>query len=127
MIVLLDTTVLIDALRARLGRRELLADLVRSGQTLATTAINIGEVYGGMRSGEERKTQQFLDSLECYPITRETARRAGHHRSYWAQRGRTPTLADMMVAAVALEEKLTLMTDNRKDFPLPDLKFFPLP
>ena len=39
----------------------------------------------------------------------------------------TLSLADMMVAATALEHGLALMTDNRKDFPLPELNFYPLP
>jgi hypothetical protein len=33
----------------------------------------------------------------------------------------------MMVAATVLEHGLTLMTDNPKDFPLPELHFYPLP
>jgi predicted nucleic acid-binding protein len=32
----------------------------------------------------------------------------------------------MMVAATAIENGLSLMTDNRKDFPLPELSFYPL-
>lgn len=127
MILLLDTTVLIDVLRARQGRRELLAGLVRAGHTLATTAINVGEVYSGMRPGEEQKTQEFLDSLDCYSITKETAFSAGRLKNSFSQKGRTLTLADMLIAAVALEHQLTLMTDNRKDFPAPGLQFYPLP
>jgi predicted nucleic acid-binding protein len=30
-----------------------------------------------------------------------------------------------MIAATALHYGLTLMTDNRKDFPMPDLKLHP--
>jgi predicted nucleic acid-binding protein len=127
LILLLDTTVLIDVLRARQDRRSLLAKLIESGHTLATAAINIGEVYSGMKSGEAAVTEAFLSSLECYPITSPIARRAGSLKSQWAQKGRTLTLADMIVAAVALEHDLTLMTDNRKDFPIPQLKFHPLP
>jgi predicted nucleic acid-binding protein len=33
----------------------------------------------------------------------------------------------MMIAATALEHSLALMTGNRKDFPLPELTFDPLP
>ena len=121
MIILLDTTVLIDVLRARANRRSQLVDLVEGGHTLATSALNIGEVYAGMRTGEEAKTDVFLSGLECYPITSAIARRAGTLKSKWAQRGRTLTLADMLVAATALEHNLTLMTDNRKDFPVAGL------
>jgi hypothetical protein len=42
--LLLDSSVLIDALRLRAGRREWLADLVRRGDTLATSALNLAEV-----------------------------------------------------------------------------------
>lgn len=123
MIILLDTTVLIDVLRARANRRAQLADLVEGGHTLATTALNIGEVYAGMQTGEETRTEEFLAGLVCYPITVEIARRAGSLKSRWAQKGVTLSLADMFVAATALEHHLTLMTDNRKDFPVSGIHF----
>lgn len=126
MILLLDTTVLVDVLRARQNRRSLLAELVAGGHVLATAAINIGEVYAGMRRGEESRTEAFLSSLDCYPLTAAIARRAGSLKSAWAQKGRTLTLADMMVAATTLEHGLALMTDNRKDLPLPELNFYPV-
>jgi predicted nucleic acid-binding protein len=126
MIVLLDTTVLLDVLRARQNRRSLLAELVAGGHVLATAAINIGEVYAGMRHGEEKRTEAFLSSLDCYPMTGAIARRAGTLKSAWALKGRTLSLAEMMVAATALEHGIALMTDNRKDFPLPELNFYPL-
>jgi predicted nucleic acid-binding protein len=127
MILLLDTTVLLDVLRARQNRRSLLAELLGGGHVLATAAINIGEVYAGMRLGEENRTEAFLSSLDCYPITGAIARRAGSLKSAWAHKGRTLSLADMMVAATALEHGLSLVTDNRKDFPLSELNFYPLP
>ncbi len=45
----------------------------------------------------------------------------------WARKGRTLTLMDTLTAAVALEHNLALATDNRKDFPMPDLQLFPMP
>jgi predicted nucleic acid-binding protein len=53
MKLLVDTSVLIDTLRVRHGRRKLLASLVEDGHHLATTAINIAEIYSGIRAGEE--------------------------------------------------------------------------
>lgn len=47
------------------------------------------------------------------------ARRAGSLKSAYARKGQTLDLPDMIVAATALEHGLTLMTDNRKDFPIP--------
>jgi predicted nucleic acid-binding protein len=123
MIFLLDTTVLIDVLRGRQNRRQSLARLVESGHTLTTAAINIGEVYAGMRPEEEKRTGQFLSSLEHFPLTAAIARRAGSLKYAHAQQGRTLALADMIVAATALEHQLTLMTDNRKDFPVTGLRF----
>ncbi len=124
MKLLLDTTVLIDALRGREDRRRLLAELVESGYGLAISAMNVGEVYAGMRADEAVRTDAFLSSLECYPVTRGVAQKAAALKSAWAVRGRTLTLADMIVAATALEHGLTLMTDNRKDFPMPNMSFY---
>jgi predicted nucleic acid-binding protein len=124
--LLLDTSVLIDTLRRRHGRRELLAELVRAGHTLATSSLNFAEVYAGHRPGEEKAIEILLGSLDCYEITKETGRMAGLLRYVWARKGKTLSLADTVIAAVALENNCILMTDNRKDFPMPELQQYPL-
>ncbi|MBZ5515798.1 MAG: type II toxin-antitoxin system VapC family toxin [Acidobacteriia bacterium] len=127
MTVLLDTSVIIDVLRQRRGRRELLRSLVEQGYELACTAINVAEVYSGIRLGEAEITSEFIDSLEFVAISREVARRAGELRRDWQRKGRTLSLPDTFIAAVALSLNLTLATDNVKDFPMPELKLLPLP
>ena len=126
MRLLLDTSVLIDALRLRHGRRELLAGLVRSQYTLVTSALNVAEVYAGRRPNEEAETDAFLSALDCYEITGSVARLAGRLKSQWAGKGRTLSLADTIVAAVALENDCAVMTENGKDFPMPELRRYPL-
>jgi predicted nucleic acid-binding protein len=126
MIILLDTNILIDVLRSRGNRRHLLADLVEQGHTLATSTINVGEVYAGMRPPEATETDRLLRSIESYPVTHAIARHAGTLKFAYSQKGRTLTLADMIVAATALTHGCSLMTDNRKDFPLPELTLSPL-
>lgn len=127
MQILLDTSVIIDALRLRRGRRQWLAQLVRSGHTLATSALNLAEVYAGMRPAEETQTKAFLLALHCHEINASIAELAGRLKSEWAKKGRTLTLADTMVAAVALQQRCPLATDNRKDFPMPELQLPELP
>jgi predicted nucleic acid-binding protein len=127
MRLLLDTSVLIDALRQRHHRRELLADLVQAGHKLATTALNVAEIYAGMRPEEAQRTEALLSVLDCYDLTGTSGRRAGALKQEWARKGRTLALADMIVAAIALERGCTLMTDNRKDFPMEEVNKFNLP
>ena len=127
MTVLLDTSVIIDALRRRRGRREFLRSLLGAGHDLACCAISIAEVYSGMRPEEVRITGRFFDDLLYVEISREIARSAGDLRAKWRQRGKTLSLPDAMIAAVALAENLTLATDNVKDYPMPELRFLALP
>ena len=125
MRLLLDSTVLIDVLRGRTAALSLLTEAVRSGHELGTSAINLAEVYSGMRAGEESKTQAFLENITCFPITPAIGERGGRLRNTWARKGITLGLADMVIAATALDYGLTLVTDNRKDFPMPEISFYP--
>lgn len=127
MDLLLDTSVLIDTLRSRKGRKELLAGLVEGGHLLTTTSLNVVETYAGLRPGEGARTSLFLDSLECYGLDCETGKQAGLLINSWAKKGKTISLPDAIVAAIAIERGCTLMTDNRKDFPMPELRLYPLP
>ena len=124
---LLDTSVIIDALNGKRGRRDFLLGLVKQGHLLACCPINVAEVYAGMRPKEEPATEEFLRSLEYYHLTWPVARLAGLLKRDHARKGRTVTVADTMIAAVALVHELTLMTDNVKDFPMKELTLYPLP
>ena len=127
MRLLLDTSVLFDALRGRRRRRSWLADLVRAGHSLETSALNVAEVYAGMRPEEENPTKEFLGALRTHPITVRAGEKAGRLRNHWSRKGRTLTLADTIVAAIAIEQGCDLVTDNRKDFPMAELKIHELP
>ena len=124
---LLDTSVLIDALLGGRGRDRLLKELLLEGHLLACCPINVAEIYAGMRPQEEARTEQFLRSLRYYDLSWEVARRAGLLKGDYARRGITLTLADAMIAAVALSYRLPLLTDNVKHFPMKDLELYPLP
>jgi predicted nucleic acid-binding protein len=124
---LLDTSVIIDALNNKRGRPALLLELLAEGHLLACCPINVTEVYVGLRLREEAATETFLSSLEYVPITVEAARLAGELKREFARKGTTLNLGDVIIAAVAVYNDLTLLTDNVKDFPMKDLTLYPLP
>jgi predicted nucleic acid-binding protein len=124
---LLDSSVIIDALNDRKGRRELLAKLSEREILLACCAVSVTELYMGIRPTEEVRTNQFLRRLEFFPITWEVAKLAGDLFRQWRQKGRTLGLADVTIAAVAIAHGLPLVTDNVKHFPMSELEIVPLP
>jgi predicted nucleic acid-binding protein len=123
---LLDTSVLIDTLNAKHGRSELLRTLLQEGNTLACCCVTVAEVYAGMRPHEATATDELLRSLFYLEITWQMARSAGRLKYQAARTGHTMSLADAMIASVALEGGLTLISDNEKHFQINGLKLFPL-
>ena len=124
---LLDSGILIDILNAKRGRRELIEDLIRAGSEMACCPIQVTEIYAGLRPGEEAQTERLLRSLKYYPVTWEIAKRSGELLKAWRGQGRTLSLPDTTIAAVALVHNLVLVTGNQKDFPMPELRLYPLP
>ena len=123
---LLDTSVIIDVLNGKHNRDALLKGLLSQGDLLACCAVNVSEVYAGMRPKEETKTEALLQSLDYYEINWEVAKRAGLLKRDYSKKGQTLSLPDTTIAAVALEYNLTLITDNVKHYPMPQLKLYPL-
>jgi predicted nucleic acid-binding protein len=124
---LLDTSVIIDVLNSKRDRGQLLKDLLSQGDLLACCSINISEIYAGMRPKEEARTEQFLRSLEYYEVDWEVARLAGLLKRDYAKKGITLALPDTTIAAVAITHNLSLLTDNGKHYPMPDIKLYPMP
>ena len=126
MIILLDTSVIIDALNYKRGRREFLDLSKQAGDTHACSAVSVAEVYAGMRPNEAAATEAFIESLECIEVTQDIARRAGSLKYAWERKGVTINIPDAIIAATTLNFNLWLATDNRRDFPMQDLKLLDL-
>ncbi len=124
---LLDSSVIIDVLNKRHGRGAFLEGLLSQGHLLACCSINVTEVYAGMKAMEQQGTDELLESLAFYDVTWEVARMAGLLKRDWARRGRTLGVMDATIAAVALAYDLTLVTDNGKDYPMPEIRLHRLP
>lgn len=121
MRLLLDTTVLIDALRGR-DAGERLRELHRSGEPVPwICAINVEELYRGARKPEERRLDRFIRGFRLAPLGREEAELAGRWRRAFAQRGVTLGQADCLIAAAAAGVGARLATGNPKHFPMPEL------
>jgi predicted nucleic acid-binding protein len=121
-----DTNVLIETLKRNPKRSEMLRQLLLQGHSLASCAVTMAEVYAGMRPSEALGTAELLSTLIWVDTTAAVARRAGGLIYEWGRKGVTLTLADTMIAATALHYGLTLITENVKDFPMPELQLYPL-
>ena len=108
---------MIDVLNDRRGRASLMERLILERNTLACCAINVAEVYAGLRPAESQKKETLLRQLAYVPIRWKAAKVAGDLKREWTQKGQTLSL----IAAVCLIEGLTLVTDNRKHFPMSEL------
>jgi len=118
---LLDTTVIIDCLRGRKETVDFLAEIASEGSVVGCCAINITEIYAGMRENERQVTKRFLDSLEYYEVTRNLAGLAGEYKREYAGKGITFSLSDVIIAAVTISNNLILITDNLRHYPMPEL------
>ena len=125
--ILLDSCVIFDFLNGKRRRREFLEKLLDRGHVLACCAVNVTEVYTGMRESEEIRTEQFLSSLEFFPIGQEVAKLAGVLRREWKGLGHDLSYTDVNIAAIAIYHDVALLTGNSKHFPMPQIELYPLP
>ena len=119
--VLLDTTVLIDVLRGRHGALRRLASLQRQGDLPFTCAVNVEEVFRGLRPEETDAAADLFGGVRIAPLGMAEGRAAGIWRRAFAGRGVTITQADALVAAAAVGVGARLATGNVRHFPMPEL------
>lgn len=123
---LLDTNIIVNVLRHREDTHLLIEALLSQGQPLASCPVTITEVYAGMRPHEEKATRAFMKSLVFLPVSAEIAEQAGYLKRRYARRGKALSFQDATIAALSIAYGCTLVTENIKDFPMPELQRYPL-
>ena len=117
MLVLLDTTVLIDYLRGRRAVERVNALLARE-DTPCTSSINVEEIFRGLRESETVAVEKLFDGLRVVPIGRKEGRRAGEWRRHFAALGTSLSQADCLIAAAAHTVNAVLATGIPRHFPM---------
>jgi predicted nucleic acid-binding protein len=118
--LLLDSTVIIDALRGRAAATRV-AGLRRVGTEPWVCAISIEEVWRGLRANEEPAVRRLFNGLRVAQLGVAEGIRAGAWRRDFAERGMTLHQADCLIAAAAVGIGASLATANVTDFPMPEL------
>lgn len=118
--LLLDTTVLIDALRGRPAAARV-ARLRRLGTEPWTCAISVEEIWCGLHPGEELPARRLFNGLRLAPLGASEGMRAGRWRRTYAMQGVTLHPADCLVAAAAAGIGAALATANVDDFPMMEI------
>lgn len=118
--LLLDSTVLIDALRGRPAAARV-AGLRRSGTEPWVCAISVEELWRGIRPSEEPVLRRLFGGLRLAPLGVAEGIQAGTWRRVHAARGITLHQADCLIAAAAVGVGARLATANVADFPMEGL------
>lgn len=118
---IVDTDIVIDFLRERGYARKLLQRWVEEGLLAISTLTHL-EIYQGMKAGEERATNAFLDGLVSVAVDVPIARRAGTILGELGSKGITAGIADAIIGATALQLNAPLLTNNVEHYPFTDLK-----
>ncbi|MGE5282838.1 MAG: type II toxin-antitoxin system VapC family toxin [Chloroflexota bacterium] len=115
MSVVLDTSVLVDHLRASAPATKYLAGLdVRP----SCSEISRIEVIQGLRSSERGAADRLFALIAWIPVTETVARRAGELGRRWRRSHPDIGVADLAIAATAESIDADLATCNVKHFPM---------
>jgi tRNA(fMet)-specific endonuclease VapC len=124
---LLDTNHLGDALRRRSVVRRRLTDAHRSGARIGTCVSVLCEVDAGLAqivTSERcyRTMQRVLSFVRIWPVEPTLATIFGDIYLDLRRRGRVLSHVDILLAALARQMNLTLLTTDRDFEALPDLR-----
>ena len=116
---LLDTDICIIALKKR--NRALLDLLKKHEGRMAISDVTLFELYYGAEGYEEPNrriaiVEDFTSRVELMPFDSKAARHAGNIRSTLERQGQMIGAYDVMIAAIARAQGLTLATRNLREF-----------
>lgn len=126
---LVDADLLIDTAIGRLAAVQTLDRLSTEG--LAVSIIAVAEIYEGAFGTPDPEAtlgdfREFLGTYAILPLTDPIIERFARLRAYLRRHGQLIPDMDLLIAATAVEENLTLVTRNVRHFErIPDLTLYP--
>ncbi len=117
----LDTTVLIEYAQGVEPTTARVLELVEGKVELFICAVQLAEYYAGEMPGTNPAMDAFIARLTFMPLTRPVALLAANYRYELALQDRRLRTPDALIAALARTTSATLVTNNVRDFPIPNI------
>lgn len=117
---LVDTDILIWVLRGNKKYEELL-QILKDKKPLSISTITIAEIYKNIYPSEILKTESVLNEFLTWDITPSIAKIAGLYWQQYTKQLKNLNLTDCLIAGTANTNNLTLVSLNRRHFPMKDI------
>ena len=122
---LLDSTALVDYFHQVQAIHDLLERLERQGHRISVSTVGLVELYSGFNQQERLNADAVVDRWLYHEITPQIAKEAGRIRYEYLRQGTTLSVPDTLTAAVAIAHGATLITNNLRHFPMPEIRLLP--
>ena len=122
---LIDTDILIWALRENKRYQDLCIKLAKKGDLYIST-VTIAEIYQNIFPTEVIKTEKVLEGFRTIDVNSLIAKQAGLYWQKHSKNLKNLSVIDCIIAATAAFNNLTLVSLNKKHFPMKDIKLLDL-
>lgn len=118
---LLDSDVIINYFAKN---QEAVAIIEQIGQleAPAVSVLTVVEVKIGVKDAQVAKVDKFFNALKIIPVMEETAKLAIEFIRSFGKKGKILHLVDACIAATVISNDLILVTNNKKDYPMEEVK-----
>lgn len=116
--MIFDTTFLIDLLKNNPSAKRKAQEMDQSNQVVATTTITLYESWRGLYDAPEKQNalNEILGELRLLTLTEKSAKKAAEIEAELIRSGEQIDAVDCMIAAIAMENRETLLTRNVRHF-----------
>lgn len=119
--VLLDSNIFIRAYKGFEVELTLVNKLIEKGE-LIISVVAIGEFYAKSTESERQMFDNLIAQFGALEVDEKVAKAAGDYRNEFLRKSKRVFLLDCFLAAQAKINNLTLITNNKSDFPMKDIK-----
>lgn len=116
---LLDSDVIIEFLRGKPQTISLINKL--KDEEIGCSVLTLIEVKRGLFGKQEKVAEHLFRAMKIYPVTEKIGDIAVEFIKEWRKRGKTLQLIDTTIAATSVLNDLTLVTYNKRDYPMKEL------
>lgn len=118
---LLDTDVIIWILRSKQDIIEKISQ-IKEQSPVCISVMSIAEIYKNIFPTELVATEEFLNQHIIYNINSKVAKIAGLYWQQYNKQLKGLSISDCLIAGTANINDLTVVTLNKKHFPMNDIK-----